>query len=76
MDGDRLCEFQCGNDLVIGAGIWAIDFAVSGAVTAMNKAANETTTAAAEVVEDTTEEAVEDTTEASEEETTEATTAA
>ncbi|MBO5895856.1 MAG: preprotein translocase subunit SecE [Clostridia bacterium] len=62
--------------LVIGAGIWAIDFAVSGAVTAMNKAANETTTAAAEVVEDTTEEAVEDTTEASEEETTEATTAA
>ena len=62
--------------LVIGAGIWAIDFAVSGAVTAMNKAANETTTAATEVVEDTTEEAVEDTTEASEEETTEATTAA
>ena len=62
--------------LVIGAGIWAIDFAVSGAVTAMNKAANETTTAAAEVVEDTTEEAVEDTTEASDEETTEATTAA
>ena len=62
--------------LVIGAGIWAIDFAVSGAVTAMNKAANETTTAAAEVVEDTTDEAVEDTTEASDEETTEATTAA
>ena len=62
--------------LVIGVGIWAIDFAVSGAVTAMNKAANETTTAAAEVVEDTTDEAVEDTTEASDEETTEATTAA
>ena len=46
------------------------------AVTAMNKAANETTTAITEVVEDTTDEAVEDTTEASEEETTEATTAA
>ncbi len=62
--------------LVIGAGIWVIDLAVSGAVTAMNKAANETTTAITEVVEDTTDEAVEDTTEASEEETTEATTAA
>ncbi len=62
--------------LVVGAGIWVIDLAVSGAVTAMNKAANETTTAITEVVEDTTDEAVEDTTEASEEETTEATTAA
>lgn len=59
--------------LVIGAGIWLIDFAVSGAVTAMNKAANETTTAVTEVVEDTTAEAVEQTTEAPAEETTEAT---
>ncbi len=59
--------------LVIGAGIWLIDLAVSGAVTAMNKAANETTTAVTEVVEDTTAEAVEQTTEAPAEETTEAT---
>ena len=29
--------------LVIGIGIWAIDFAVSGAITAVNKAASETT---------------------------------
>ena len=28
--------------LVIGAGIWILDFAVSGAVTAVNRAANET----------------------------------
>lgn len=28
--------------LVIGIGIWAIDFAVSGAITALNRAANET----------------------------------
>ena len=40
--------------LVIGAGIWLIDYAVSGAVTALNKAANETTTAVTEVVEETT----------------------
>ena len=59
--------------LVIGAGIWLIDLAVSGAVTAVNKAANETTTAVTEVVEDTTAKAVEETTEAPAEETTEAT---
>ena len=28
--------------LVIGAGIWVLDFAVSGAITALNRAANET----------------------------------
>ncbi len=28
--------------LVIGAGIWILDFAVSGAITAVNRAANET----------------------------------
>ncbi len=28
--------------LVIGAGIWILDFAVSGAITALNRAANET----------------------------------
>ncbi len=62
--------------LVIGAGIWILDFAVSGAVTAVNRVANETeavstTEVAGENDEDASEE-VED----SKEETTESTTAA
>lgn len=62
--------------LVIGAGIWILDFAVSGAVTAVSRAANETeavstTEAAGENDEETSDEADD-----SEEDTTEATTAA
>jgi preprotein translocase subunit SecE len=61
--------------LVIGIFIWAIDFAVSGAVTAVNKAASETTevvttTEAAEGDENTSDKAD------AEEESTEATTTA
>lgn len=57
--------------LVIGVGIWLIDYAVSGAVTALNKRAEETTVAATDVVS-TTAETTEKTTEA--EDTTEAAT--
>ena len=66
--------------LVIGAGIWLIDFALAGAVGAVDKLANQTTTEAVSETEDASEE------DASEdehdhdhedvEETTEATTAA
>ena len=64
--------------LVIGAGIWILDFAVSGAVTAVNRAANETeavsTTEAAG--ENDEEDSHEGHNHDSDEETTEATTAA
>ncbi len=64
--------------LVIGAGIWILDFAVSGAVTAVNRAANETeavstTEAAGENDEEDSHEGHDHD---SDEETTEATTAA
>ena len=64
--------------LVIGAGIWILDFAVSGAVTAVNRAANETeavsTTEAAG--ENDKEDSHEGHNHASDEEETESTTAA
>lgn len=62
--------------LIIGAGIWIIDFALSGAVTAVNKAATkveETTEASTETSkEDETEATTEAQTEANSEATTEA----
>ena len=61
--------------LVIGAGIWAIDFALAGAVGAVDKLANETTTeAVTETVSD--DEADKETVEETVEESTESTTAA
>ena len=50
--------------LVIGAGIWLIDFALAGAVGAVDKLANQTTTEAVSETEDASgDEAVEETTE-------------
>ncbi len=64
--------------LVIGAGIWVIDFALSGAITAINRAASETEVTTTEAVsgDEETEEASENADEADEEDTTESTTEA
>lgn len=47
--------------LILGAGIWIIDFAISGGITAINNAANETEVS--EVVTDESEETTEEETE-------------
>ncbi len=60
--------------LVIGAGIWVIDFALSGAITAINRAASETEVTTTEAVSG--DEETEDTSEDDEEDTTESTTEA
>ena len=59
--------------LILGAGIWIIDFAISGAITAINDAANETETT--EVLTDESEENHDGHDHDHEEETTEETTA-
>lgn len=63
--------------LVIGVGIWAIDFAVSGAVTALNRAANETEVSTTEAAAgDENDEETSEKAEDAEEESTESTTTA
>jgi ABC-type nickel/cobalt efflux system permease component RcnA len=59
--------------LILGAGIWIIDFAISGAITAIDSAANETETT--EVLTDESEENHDGHDHDHEEETTEETTA-